>query len=277
MELFIVVSILCVGALLLRALVRRSARRMDVPAESPGGFRSVGLRSGRTVDVVGESHYQHNLERVAGRRTRDSKRVEKIAVLWPEPSNPYDSNAVAVYIDGLQVGHLMREDAQDYQPVLLRMHQRGEIAQCMATIVGGWSRGRHDRGSFGVKLNLAPANAVLPEALMVDEVAARLRVAAGPAARRRELAQGLRFMESPQHRQALLLRASTIEVEAVLEKVAGLKTPAVKRRRLQEALDALRADAVPDELQTQQVAWLEAALRDLDGQRVAAEGIRTDE
>ncbi|MFP2909220.1 hypothetical protein ACLESD_30105 [Pyxidicoccus sp. 3LFB2] len=43
-----------------------------------------------------------------------------------------------------------------------------------------------------------------------------------------------------------------------------MKTPAVKRRRLEEARASLREGTVPDELQQQQVARLEAALRELD-------------
>ena len=60
--------------------------------------------------------------RDAGRGTRIPQRqlhhhpftsvpFDCIAALVPEPSNPYDSNAVMVQIDGRHVGYLSREDA----------------------------------------------------------------------------------------------------------------------------------------------------------------------
>ena len=67
-------------------------------------------------------------------------------------------------------------------------------------------------------------------------------------------------------RQQLLLESSRIEVEAVLEKIDSLKTDGAKRRNLVAALDAIRADPVPDELQAAEIAMLEDALRELDAE-----------
>jgi hypothetical protein len=61
-----------------------------------------------------------------------------------------------------------------------------------------------------------------------------------------------------------MLEASRIEVEAVWSKVDGLKSPAAKRRHLAAALEDLRADSVPDELQAQQIRWLEEALQSVE-------------
>jgi hypothetical protein len=44
-----------------------------------------------------------------------------------------------------------------------------------------------------------------------------------------------------------------------------LKTAAAKRRNLLAAVEAIRADDVPDELQAQQIQWLEQALAELEG------------
>jgi predicted Zn-ribbon and HTH transcriptional regulator len=41
-------------------------------------------------------------------------REDVFAVLAAEPDNPYDTNAVAMWIQGLEVGYLSREDAQRY-------------------------------------------------------------------------------------------------------------------------------------------------------------------
>jgi len=95
-------------------------------------------------------------------------------------------------------------------------------------------------------------------------IISKLEGAKGPAARRAILASALpTFAESTQ-RNHLLLEASRIEVEAVLNKVDGLKTAAARRRNLQAALDEIRSDPVPDELQAQQIHWLEEALAELD-------------
>lgn len=89
-------------------------------------------------------------------------------------------------------------------------------------------------------------------------------MAKGPAGRRGALKAALDRLATEEARQELLAEASLIEVTAALEKAASLKTPTAKRRRLEEALAAIREDSVPDELQQQQVAWLEAALRELE-------------
>lgn len=86
----------------------------------------------------------------------------------------------------------------------------------------------------------------------------------GPAARRAVLAQALASIVDSKVRDQLLLEASRIEVDAVLAKVEGLKTATAKRRHLQAALDALKADAVADDLQSQQIKWLGDALEELE-------------
>jgi hypothetical protein len=45
-------------------------------------------------------------------------------MLVPEDNNPYDANAVAVWIEGLKAGHLSRADARAYRPGLLALQQR---------------------------------------------------------------------------------------------------------------------------------------------------------
>jgi hypothetical protein len=98
------------------------------------------------------------------------------------------------------------------------------------------------------------------------KLVSRLSNAKGPAARRAviEAAEGAEL--SPGRRLQLVLEASRLDTEAALEKVEGLKTKEVKRRRLQEALSLVKGDAVPDEMQADQIALLEAALRTLDAE-----------
>lgn len=70
--------------------------------------RTVLLPRGGTVHVVGESHYQRALERLAGGRSDASARVDAVATLKREPDNRYDTNAVVVLIEDRQVGYLSR-------------------------------------------------------------------------------------------------------------------------------------------------------------------------
>lgn len=111
--------------------------------------------SGRWVEVAGESAYQGSLEIVAGGRNIDGANIpDHQALLVPEPSNPYDPNAVQVRIGGRLVGYLGREDAMAYRPVIDRVMSNGQYVAWRARLKGGWDRGGNRRGSFGVMLAL---------------------------------------------------------------------------------------------------------------------------
>jgi HIRAN domain-containing protein len=104
--------------------------------------------------IVGESHYQLEIEAIAGGRSEDGARNILVdAVLIPEPNNPYDPNAVAVKIDNETVGYLSRDTAKHFCRALVA--GGFEIVSCEAVINGGWDRGEGDRGHFGVRLNAA--------------------------------------------------------------------------------------------------------------------------
>lgn len=94
----------------------------------------------------------------------------------------------------------------------------------------------------------------------------RLATAKGAATRRNVVERAEALNLTPQQRLQLLLEAGRLDTDATLEKVEGLKSKAVKRRHLEEALAAIRADAVPDEMQAEQVALLEEALKTLDSE-----------
>ncbi len=99
------------------------------------------------LEVRGESFYQENLQQVVQQLGRSV-----LALLVPEPKNPYDSNAVAVWVGGLKVGHLSREDAEVYQPAVIRLQREaGNPVALTGRIVGG------DSGkSFGIWLKHDP-------------------------------------------------------------------------------------------------------------------------
>lgn len=119
------------------------------------------LSGGLEVGVVGESHYQDALTAIVGGKRSESVRIPTHAILVPEPDNPYDPNAVAVYIDGRKVGHLPRPAAQAFAPVGQRLAEQRQVGACSAIITGGWDRGDGDTGHFGVTLDLAHPDQLL--------------------------------------------------------------------------------------------------------------------
>ena len=74
---------------------------------------SVSVLGGQDdLEVVGELAYQDALWRLSGATLGDRIRRQIVAVLVPEPTNPYDSNAIAVQIDGQVIGYLPRDTAK---------------------------------------------------------------------------------------------------------------------------------------------------------------------
>ena len=123
------------------------------------------------IEVVGESHYRSNLDAVAGGKTVDGPaRSDHTAILIPEPDNPYDRNAVRVYLvpkdhpaGTVLVGYLSRSDAVRYRGPIYRLARDGKLLACPAHITGGWKRSHSDVGNFGVVLALDTAGAVLAD------------------------------------------------------------------------------------------------------------------
>jgi hypothetical protein len=104
----------------------------------------------RDVSVVGESFYRDALRQAtrAGGVTGGRVRIDVKAALVPEPHNPYDSNAVAVHVDGKRVAHLARDAARRYQGALLDLRERGRRVEVDAQLVG------HFESNIGVFLQL---------------------------------------------------------------------------------------------------------------------------
>jgi hypothetical protein len=116
------------------------------------------LQGQETLEVVGESHYQDDLWRLAGGFSVDRVRFPVAAVLLPEPDNPYDTNAVSILIDGRLVGYLSRDDAAAYLPGLRRLMALhiSPIALEGQIVGGGQREGR--LGMLGVFLDHNPAD-----------------------------------------------------------------------------------------------------------------------
>jgi hypothetical protein len=142
-----VLIFLAIAAFLLRPVFRGFKQGLE-------GTDEVSMTTGAPRDfateVVGESHYQKNLLAIAGKKTPDGVEKYVQAVLVLEDSNPHDSNAVRVEIDDKTVGYLSRQGALVWR----KRKPLPTKSRCAAVIRGGWDRGPHDQGHFGVWLQL---------------------------------------------------------------------------------------------------------------------------
>jgi hypothetical protein len=146
--------------------------------------RDVLAPGGDIQEVVGSAPFQEALAAIIGAEPGAAGDVEKWAHLIPEPENPWDRNAVAVYIDARKVGYLQRETSPAYAVILGRLWagSRGR-AVCRAVVSGGWQQVQSQVGSvttvddaqFGVRLALAApqhfASAPEPRPLTAEELA----------------------------------------------------------------------------------------------------------
>jgi hypothetical protein len=108
-----------------------------------------------SLEAVGESNYQAALDRICGGRSFDGADLLTEATLVHEDTNPYDSQAVRVDISGKTVGYLSRKHARQFRREMAKAGNSGRDAVCAARVRGGWDRGSDDRGSFGVRLDIA--------------------------------------------------------------------------------------------------------------------------
>lgn len=103
------------------------------------------------VDVVGESHYQPAIRAACDWKPGADTLFHCMAELAPEPTNPYDRNAIKVTIDGACVGHLSRRDAVTLGPAISEAIKRQGSGMCRAVIAG---RANSDTDNLGVFLHL---------------------------------------------------------------------------------------------------------------------------
>jgi hypothetical protein len=112
-----------------------------------------------SLDVVGESFRQDALWTIVGGAATEHVRQGVTAILIPETDNPYDPNAISVWVIGLQVGFLSREEAARYRPGLVALWQKyGRPVALQGQIIGGGRRADGSTGSLGVFLSHDPAD-----------------------------------------------------------------------------------------------------------------------
>jgi len=103
------------------------------------------------IDVVGESQYQPAIRAACGWKPGEDTLFECMAELVPEPTNPYDENAIMVKIDDRQVGHLSRQDAKELGPAIAEGIEHQGTGICHA-VIAGHADGETD--NLGVFLHL---------------------------------------------------------------------------------------------------------------------------
>ena len=132
---------------ILSGLINKFAKpqQAKVQLTGPGAFE---------YKIVGEAKYQRALETICGGRTEEGIKKNVQAILIPESYNPQDKHAIRVSIQGHTVGYLSKVNAKTYRKKMKAAGFSAKPAACSAMIVGGWDYGRHDRGHFGVKLDL---------------------------------------------------------------------------------------------------------------------------
>jgi tetratricopeptide (TPR) repeat protein len=84
--------------------------------------------------------------------------VDVQAIVATEPDNPYDTNAISVWIDGHKVGYFCREDAQAYQPGLVKLYEKEEAYVALSGVVTGGGLRDSGLGFLGVWLYCNPAD-----------------------------------------------------------------------------------------------------------------------
>lgn len=100
-------------------------------------------------EVVGESHYQPALESFVESTDDEHGPWQTDAVLRPEDNNPYDNQAVAVYIGPKKIGHLSKAAARSYRKLLSNSNHAIGNYEVGAKIFGG-----RNGKSYGVWLDL---------------------------------------------------------------------------------------------------------------------------
>lgn len=104
--------------------------------------------------IVGESNYQPMLRRVA----KQGRSFQ--ALLIPEPHNPYDPNAIAVWAEGGgPIGYLSRDNALEYRDVFAFLAERQHVGMCRAKLIGGTPGKR----TYGVLIDLRETESLLTD------------------------------------------------------------------------------------------------------------------
>lgn len=142
---------------------RRRSDGYDRPDWMTDGMPVTMYEGDVDLEVVDESYYSDELWMLSQVPYGQRVRKEVSALLAEEPDNPYDSNAIAVWIGGFKVGHLSRDDARRLRPGLLALERsEGKKIALGGVIVGGGNLDGGATANLGVFLKYDPEDFGLP-------------------------------------------------------------------------------------------------------------------
>jgi hypothetical protein len=166
MELALSLLIVAVTALVVYAIIKTNpAKPMQLPARPATPYEPAlpaaapalhWSDDGRyLVDVMNESRYQPALKELAGAHGDAAAAVPYLATLAPDDLNPYESAAVAVFLNGRMTGYLSPKASVAFRARLRAKEIAGQPTSCDAQVRGGglW---QGKRLSYVVVLDMEP-------------------------------------------------------------------------------------------------------------------------
>lgn len=149
------ITILGAAALAIAVMIAVSKRSATpILGQSPVASRSapsLATKEWCDKNIVGESHYQAALAHIAEGRDEG---FHCTARLKPEPNNPHDRYAVAVFIGRRKVGYLAGYDAKDYVLAQAGAGVSGQAFDCPAYVNGGFLT-KGETAMYGVQLGMS--------------------------------------------------------------------------------------------------------------------------
>ncbi len=106
----------------------------------------------RRFEVAGEFYRMRNIELLFANEstnTVDGAEMSLDATLVPDSGNPFDQQAVAVFVGGLHIGYLERGEASKYHTALAKLAQTGRV---LTVASRQWARG--SAGDLGARVTL---------------------------------------------------------------------------------------------------------------------------
>ncbi|HET8595629.1 MAG TPA: hypothetical protein VFM07_10305 [Intrasporangium sp.] len=153
-----------------------------VPARPRGAATSPWAAEQLRTEVVGETYSEDAIRTLYGAHERrltveGEELTDVTAQVVTDTRNPFDPNAVAVWVEGQHVGFLSREDAAQYAGPLGDLADQGAHLEVPARV---WARLQGDAGprrrgepnrqiSSRVTVRLPPPTGVLPFNALPDE------------------------------------------------------------------------------------------------------------
>lgn len=113
-------------------------------------------------EVAGEWFQRENVQllfKPYGGVKAEGSELEFTALLVPDSRNPHDPNAVAVFVQGLHVGYLERDNAVRYAPTLAGMTAAGQVLVVRSR---QWARSTGDQFYARVTLHLPHPDGINP-------------------------------------------------------------------------------------------------------------------